>query len=69
MLKMLFSKNPRLVVPNVHFSPKIVNYSGDRWNQIFASLTQSYLKLTQLGFTYYNGKVAIIESSEEESNV
>ena len=47
----------------------LVSRSGDRWNQIFASLTQSYLKLTQLGFTYYNGKVAIIETSEEEANV
>lgn len=46
-----------------------MSHGGDRWNQIFASLTQSYLKLTQLGFTYYNGKVTIIEPSEEESNV
>lgn len=45
-----------------------VSHSGDRWNQIFTSLTQTYHELTKLGFTYYNGKVAIIESSEEETN-
>ncbi len=43
-----------------------VSRSGDRWKQIFDSLIQTYHKLTKLGFTYYNGKVAIIESGEEE---
>jgi len=46
----------------------IVSSSGVRSKQIFDSLIQTYHKLIKLGFTYYNGKVAIIESSEEDSN-
>lgn len=34
----------------------------------FDNLLQISEKLLELGFTYYNGKVAIIESSEEDSN-
>jgi hypothetical protein len=46
-----------------------VSRGGDRWKQIFDSLILTYHKLTALGFTYYNGKVAIIEAGEEDSNV
>jgi len=46
-----------------------VSSSGVRWNQIFESLILTSHKLTKLGFTYYNGKVAIIENSEEDSSV
>jgi len=35
------------------------------WNSIFANLYKTSEKLIELGFTYYNGKVAIIERSEE----
>lgn len=35
-----------------------------RWNTIFDSLIRAYNKLIELGFTYYNGKVAIIEDEE-----
>jgi len=45
-----------------------VSHSGDRWKTIFDSLILTYHKLTKLGFTYYNGKVGIIESSEEDYN-
>jgi len=45
-----------------------VSPSGTEWKQIFDSLLQTYDKLTKLGFTYYNGKAAIIviEGNEEE---
>jgi hypothetical protein len=43
-----------------------VDPSGARWKQIFDSLIKTSQKLTKLGFTYYNGKVAIIENEEEE---
>jgi hypothetical protein len=46
----------------------VVSSSGVRSKQIFDSLIQTYHKLIKLGFTYYNGNVAIIESSEEDSN-
>jgi len=47
----------------------VVSSSGIRWKKIFDSLILTSHKLTKLGFTYYNGKVAIIESSEEDLNV
>jgi len=37
-------------------------------NPFFESLIRVYTKLKDLGFTYYNGKVAIISSGEEISN-
>jgi hypothetical protein len=40
-----------------------------RWKRIFDSLITTSHKLTQLGFTYYNGKVAIIESGEDDLTV
>jgi len=46
-----------------------VSHDGDWWKQLFDSLISTANQLTQLGFTYYNGKVAIIEIEEEESNV
>jgi hypothetical protein len=46
-----------------------VSHTGDGWKQTFDSLIQTYNKLTKLGFTYYNGKVAIIENSEEDSKL
>jgi len=46
----------------------IVSRSGDRWNQIFERLLKTYHKLTKFGFTYYKGKIAIMESSEEDAN-
>lgn len=39
-----------------------VTRTGDGWKQIFDSLILTYHKLTKLGFTYYYGKVAIIEN-------
>jgi hypothetical protein len=36
---------------------------------LFDSLVSTYEKLKSLGFTYYNGKVVIIESEEEVSHV
>jgi hypothetical protein len=41
---------------------------GVSWKTTFDSLTLTYQKLTKLGFTYYNEKVAVIESSEENLN-
>ncbi len=38
------------------------------WNPLFESLIRVYTKLKALGFTYYNGNVAIIEPGEEESD-
>jgi len=35
------------------------------WNSIFTSLFETSQKLIELGFSYYNGKVAIIERQEE----
>jgi len=46
-----------------------VSSSGVRWKRIFDSLILTSHKLTKLGFTYYNGKVAIIESSEKDLDV
>jgi hypothetical protein len=37
--------------------------------ELFDSLIKTYEKLKELGFTYYNGKVSVIESKEEDSNV
>jgi hypothetical protein len=37
--------------------------------ELFESLIKTYEKLKELGFTYYNGKVSVIESKEEDSNV
>jgi len=36
--------------------------------RLFDSLIRTSQKLQELGFTYYNGKVAIIESGEEVSH-
>jgi len=32
---------------------------------LFASLIQTYEKLKELGFTYYDGKVSVIDIEEE----
>lgn len=37
--------------------------------ELFDSLIRTYEKLKELGFTYYNGKVCVIESGEEDSHV
>ena len=39
------------------------------WNTVFESIFRLYQKLIDLGFTYYDGKVSIIETEEENSNV
>jgi len=36
-----------------------------RWNQIYPSLLNMFEKLKKLGFTYYNGKVSVIELKGE----
>ncbi len=36
---------------------------------LFDSLISTYEKLKELGFTYYNGKVMVIEADEEVKSV
>ncbi len=43
--------------------------SGSQVEPLFGSLIRTYDKLIQLGFTYYNGKVAVIEENKEEDHV
>lgn len=40
-----------------------------RWNQIEASLLNTYKKLQHLGYIIANGEVLIIESEKEEEHV
>lgn len=47
--------------------PKMVSQLSRVWNPLFKSLIRVYTKLKALGFTYYNGKVSVIEPGEEES--
>jgi len=35
---------------------------------LFSSIFNTYEKLKELGFTYYNGKVSVIEVDNEEEN-
>jgi|GEM_PF-1478186 len=37
--------------------------------ELFDSLIRTYEKLKELGFTYYNGEVCVIESGEEDNHV
>lgn len=46
------------------YNGKFVSQSGDRWNQIYESLLITYRKLVNLGFSYYQGKVIIIDTTE-----
>jgi len=38
------------------------------WNPIFESLLRLYQKLKNLGFTYFEGKVSIIDIEEKNSH-
>lgn len=38
------------------------------WNHIEPSLTLMYQKLVDLGFTYYNGEIQIVEPETEGSD-
>lgn len=40
-----------------------------RWNQIVPNLLVTFEKLKKLGYTYYNGKISIIELKKEEKRV
>jgi len=42
--------------------------SGQWVEHLFDSLIKTYEKLKELGFTYYNGKVSVIDISEEDLN-
>jgi hypothetical protein len=46
-----------------------VSHTGVWWKQVFDLLIETAHKLQALGFTYYNGKVIIIETDEEDTNV
>jgi hypothetical protein len=46
-----------------------VNHLSHKWRQILDSLLRIYEKLKKLGFTYFEGKITIIEIEEEDSNV
>ncbi len=47
----------------------MVDNLDDGWNTIFQSLTRLYQKLKDLGFTYFEGQVSIIDIEEEDSGV
>jgi hypothetical protein len=46
-----------------------VDNSDGGWNPIFESLLRLYQKLRNLGFTYSEGKVTVIDIEEEDPNV
>ncbi len=47
----------------------LVRHIDSRWNHIEASLLLMYEKLCELGFTYSDGEIVIIEPDEEQSDV
>lgn len=38
------------------------------FEHLYTSLIQTYERLKELGFTYYNGKVVVIDTEEEENH-
>lgn len=47
----------------------MVDNSSVVWNPVLESIFRLYQKLKDLGFTYFEGKVSIIDIEEEDSNV
>ena len=47
----------------------MVHHCDLSWNQIEDSLLLMHEKLVRLGFTYYDGKIVVIEPEEEGKNV
>jgi hypothetical protein len=39
------------------------------WNQIEPSILLMYEKLVRLGFTYYDGRIVVVEPEKEGKNV
>lgn len=46
----------------------LVQHIDLSWNHIEPSLTLMYQKLVDLGFTYYNGEIRIVEHETEGSD-
>lgn len=53
----------------VSVASNLVHLCDVRWNQIESSILSMYDKLVAQGFTYYNGKITVVESDEEQTNV
>jgi len=47
----------------------MVHHCDLSWNQIESSLLLMHEKLVRLGFTYYDGKIVVVEPEGEGKNV